>query len=241
MKRLFSLLFSVLFIFTLCACSSENEMSELEKQYYDYAQECIEKGDTQTAIDSLEEGITNTGSEELQKLLEEIKGDEKASSSIDSDSETKTSDDNTPKVTKYNVKNATASSFLNDPNATILHKPQRVIDGDNDTAWVEGAKGNGLGEYIKLSLDRECYVSGFEIWAGYHKTKKLYNNNARPKEIIVTFTDGSSCTYTLRDIMQKQTIAFDEAVKTDSIIIEISSVYPGAVFQDTVITEISLF
>ena len=74
MKRLFGLLFSVLFIFTLCACSSENEMSELEKQYYDYAQECIEKGDTQAAIDSLEEGITNTGSEELQKLLDEIKG-----------------------------------------------------------------------------------------------------------------------------------------------------------------------
>ena len=74
MKKVFTLLFSVLFIFTLCACSSENEMSELEKQYYDYAQECIEKGDTQTAIDSLEEGITNTGSEELQKLLDEIKG-----------------------------------------------------------------------------------------------------------------------------------------------------------------------
>lgn len=169
------------------------------------------------------------------------KNKEGTAEKAESETEAVTSVENTPKVTKYNISGATASSFLNDPNATILHKPQRAVDGKMDTAWAEGAKGNGLGEYIKISLDKPCYVSGFDIWAGYHKTQKLYKNNARPKDIIVTFSDGSSFNYTLRDVMQKQTVAFEKLVKTDSIIIEISSVYSGEVFQDTVITEVSLF
>ena len=94
MKKTFIILFSILFIFTLCACSSENEMSELEKQYYDYAQECIEKGDTQTVIECLEEGITNTGSEELKKLLEEVKGSSTVSSSKDDSSQVAASTEN---------------------------------------------------------------------------------------------------------------------------------------------------
>ena len=63
-------------LLTLCACSSNESADslDLETQYYNYAQQCISEGKTDEAKSVLEEGITNTGSEKLQNLLDELSG-----------------------------------------------------------------------------------------------------------------------------------------------------------------------
>ena len=50
-----------------------------------------------------------------------------------------------------NVTYVSSTSSLSEYNMT--HSPERVIDGDLSTAWVEGADGQGIGEAITLYFD----------------------------------------------------------------------------------------
>ena len=68
-------------VLSFCGCSANNyDATDLETKYYEYAQECIEKGDTETAIKALEEGVEKTGSEKLKELLNTLKDENKEES-----------------------------------------------------------------------------------------------------------------------------------------------------------------
>lgn len=142
-------------------------------------------------------------------------------------------------VTMSAVKTVTASSALSEYNMT--HSPDRVIDGDRSTAWVEGAAGQGIDESIILHFDTDYTVSGINICAGYQISEDLYYKNSRPKEILVEFSGGKSQTYQLEDKLEEQKISFAEPAETDYVSISIVSVYPGNKYEDTVISEISLY
>ena len=144
-------------------------------------------------------------------------------------------------VTDRHIRRATASSYLYEPDIKTKHTADRVLDGKMDTAWAEGVAGYGIGETITLEFDGTYMVSGFDIWAGYHKSSDLYAMNGRPQQICVIFGDGTWLSYQLHDAKRKQTITFATPVVTDSVTIQIKSSYPGTYFEDTVISEISLF
>ena len=69
----------------------------------------------------------------------------------------------------------------------------------------------------------------------------LYSKNSRPKEIYISFADGSGESQVLSDTNGKQDIKLSNPVVTDSITLRIDSVYPGSKYEDTVITEMSLY
>ena len=123
----------------------------------------------------------------------------------------------------------------------FYHKPSNVIDGDNATAWVEDADGQGEGESLTIELDDTYAVSGFIINAGYQKNTEVYDNNSRPKELIVSFSDGQRLTVELNDYYDAQKIVFDSSLETTSVTFTINDVYPGGKYEDTVISEIRLF
>ena len=87
-----------------------------------------------------------------------------------------------------------ASSWL-DPQK---YPPENATDDDTTTAWVEGVKGNGEGEWIFLSLldmrltsehtlrSGPVKLKGFIIWPGYQKSGDLMQKNAAPRQLEVT-------------------------------------------------------
>lgn len=139
------------------------------------------------------------------------------------------------------VWNVIADSYLSEEAFHMEHTADRVLDGSLDTAWAEGVPGYGVGQSITLVFDGEYQISGLNIWAGYHKSEDLFYKNTRPQQIRVIFTGGMEMTYSLQDVMRKQTLYFDAPVVTDAVTILIESVYPGTVYEDTVISEITLF
>lgn len=131
-----------------------------------------------------------------------------------------------------------ASSTYNGDRAT--HIPYNLLDGNPKTNWTEGASGYGEGEWVDFHFQEKQSVAGFTIWAGNHYDDSYYVKNARPKTITLTFSDGSTQEYALRDKREEQTFYFDQAAETESVCLTITSVYTdGAIWQDTVISEIS--
>lgn len=139
------------------------------------------------------------------------------------------------------VASVTASSYLSEPNLNLYHTPERTMDGDLSTAWVEGVDGDGVGESITFTFDRTCLVSGLRINAGYQKSDKLYQMNNRPASLTLTFSDGTQQTVALQDVKDMQNIALSLPVETQSIRLTIASVYSGTTYADTVISEISFY
>ncbi len=120
-----------------------------------------------------------------------------------------------------------------------------AFDGRTDTAWnVPG----GVGEWIQLSADAQQKIKGIKILNGYTKYSPdykmwIYYANSRPKDITITFSDGTYLTYRLQDVFQEgnynyQTVDFGGIKQTAFVRITINSVYKGNKWNDCCISEI---
>ena len=171
-------------------------------------------------------------SEESAESEETAGSDEENTSAREEDTET-AADVSLPSPV---VASVSATSALSEYGMT--HEASRVVDGDLTTGWSEGADGQGIGESITLTFEENSYVEGITIYAGYQKSEELYKKNSRPKQITLTFSDGTELVCELDDVNGAQTISLREAVASESITITIDSVYEGTTYEDTVITEI---
>lgn len=146
--------------------------------------------------------------------------------------------DKAPEVRMQDVKDVSASSYLSEKN--IKHVPDLIMDGDTTTAWVEGVDGNGEGESITFTFGDLYAVSDIKIWNGYQKSEDLYYKNARPAELELEFSDGSTERISLQDISSGfQEFALERHV-TSYVKVKIISTYAGSKYEDTVISEIEL-
>lgn len=141
------------------------------------------------------------------------------------------------KPIEHPVKDAYASSTYSGDRAT--HDVTNLLDNDRKTNWTEGVEGDGIGEYIRFEFWDEYCLKSIAIYAGNQYDRNRYLDNSRPEKITIGFSDGSSVSVTLKDIMEGQTILLPESVITDSIWIMINSVYHGNKYTDTVISDIS--
>ena len=142
-------------------------------------------------------------------------------------------------ITMEHIVKVSASSELAEYN--MVHSATFLIDGSLEKAWVEGVRGQGIGESIDIIFDDEYLVSGFTIYAGYQKSIDLYQKNSRPASIGISFEDGSYSSYELGDIYGRQDIKLETPTKSSRITLFIESVYAGNKYEDTVITELALF
>jgi hypothetical protein len=135
----------------------------------------------------------------------------------------------------------TASSSLNEEFiATNIH------DFRITTAWVEGSKDNGQGEYIVYSFPGNCpRITGISIHNGYVKDKKLWRKYGRVKKLLMYYNDEPYAILKLKDIRDCQDFKVDTLGYKDkenapnwTIKFEILEVYPGSKSQHTAITEI---
>ena len=139
------------------------------------------------------------------------------------------------------VNSIVATSYLTEPKYNISHNAVNVADGTLENAWVEGVNGQGIGESLTFYFDNTYELSGFIIYSGYQKSKKAYNNNSRPADMNISFSNGKSVNIKLDDYFGEQRVTFSPSVESASVTFTIKSVYPGAKYQDTAISEIYFF
>ena len=142
-----------------------------------------------------------------------------------------------------NANNIVASSALK-AQGSKSYKASNVFDRDPETAWVEGVKGHGIGQWIELKNTsiREtgiwCGVYQICILNGYVKSDKAWRENGRVKRLKVYCNGKPKYIMELQNSRSLQ--AFDvDFSKGATIRFEILDVYPGTKYQDTVITEIA--
>lgn len=127
------------------------------------------------------------------------------------------------------------------------YSPYLVQDGQPDTAWSFTGTSN---EWIMISSETEQYVSEIKILNGYTKYSSdygfwVYYRNNRPKDVTISFSDGSSVNMTLEDVFDEsnyhyQSVPLDEPKLTKFIKVTINSVYAGDRWNDTCISEIQV-
>jgi len=138
--------------------------------------------------------------------------------------------------TQHSFQTAEASSVCA-PQAGNTYGPDQALDQNEQTAWIEGVNGFGVGEWIKISAPEEKLVYGLCLKNGYKKTEKTLRVNAQVRSILVEFSDGSQNTYSLNDNDPSYTgysdmIKFDHPVMTSSIKITIQDVYESSDYID---------
>ena len=131
--------------------------------------------------------------------------------------------------------NVTASSVRYSVQSNT-YQPANVIDGARKTAWIEGADGPGLGEWLRFDFGREVNLHRIVVLPGYFKSPDIWKLNNRLASATISFSDGTSRSINFPDRMERQ--SFDlGSVKTRWVRLEIGEVYSGS-DPDTAISEV---
>lgn len=205
---------------------SDEAKAEIEGETEDILEEKIIKKENEG--DGIDKGEST---EEEQTVAEDI-----TDSVVGIEEEVR---DVTPAIDMSKVDFFTASSTLKWNG--IEYPAYQIADGSLEKAWQEGAEGFGIGESISLIFDNTYRVSGMVINAGYQKSSDLYYENGRPKDILITFSDGNVQRFFLEDCCEEQVITFDSPIDTSFVQIKILSVYEGEKYEDTSISEVYLY
>jgi hypothetical protein len=116
-----------------------------------------------------------------------------------------------------------------------------AIDGQSNTAWIEGDIGDGKGEWIRLDFDREIKLHRIIIQPGYFKSPQIWAQNNRMATMTAQFSDGSSRVLSFGDRMESQRVDVG-SVKTRWVRLVIGSVYRGTdpgPNDDTALSEVT--
>jgi hypothetical protein len=115
---------------------------------------------------------------------------------------------------------------------------RNLLDGNDNTAWVEGSGGQGAGDFVVIEFDAPRSVRGVIVQNGYAKNADIFGKNSRVKDVEVNFSNGDSMQATLTDQTGEQRINLNRPVKAKWVQLIIRSVYPGWKYSDTAVNEL---
>ncbi len=140
-----------------------------------------------------------------------------------------------------------ASSFLwNDWNKfQENYHANYAGDDDPKTAWVEGDKGSGAGQWLRMkltSLDNTTSVR-VRIHNGYQKSPELFKQNARVKTATLTLMpSGVKKVIELKDDTAWQEFVVPQTEGAlQAIEIKVDSVYEGSKYTDMCLSDVQVF
>ncbi len=156
------------------------------------------------------------------------------------------------------VKALTVSSTL-PAQGSFHYEKESMRDNDLRTAWVEGAKGPGIGATITFE-PKDAYVTEIALLNGFVSNEALYYDNARIKKLRVEVECGEGAEESERH-QTSEIILPDRPYKAfsprypfasvdwilqhpsgdgfiDRVKLTILEVYPGRKYEDTSITEL---
>lgn len=138
-------------------------------------------------------------------------------------------------------------------NGKIDYKSENLTDFSYKTAWVEGKKGYGIGEFITFSFSpTHPRVTTIIFANGYVKSKKAWRDNSRVHKLKMYVNNEPFVVIDLKDIYAKQIVKLEKPLGNSDrqdfdklenkanwdIKFEILSVYKGKKYKDTAISEI---
>jgi hypothetical protein len=142
----------------------------------------------------------------------------------------------------------------------LTYSADNLMDNDYTTAWAEGAKGPGVGEYIEITFEKGFDVACIAAINGYTKNEETYYNNSRIKELQIDYigwegksSSGNSTIVRLEDLpyskingenfakMLSTIMDFSDGESFKKIRLTIKSVYPGKKFNDTCLSELLIW
>lgn len=109
-----------------------------------------------------------------------------------------------------------------------------------DTAWVEGVKGDGVGEFVTLVFPGPTALRQLMVVNGYNKNSAIFQKNGRVKEMVLRTSTGLERKVRLKDGRNWQSVDLSFAGEVTWLSLRISSVYPGSRYRDTAISELRL-
>lgn len=137
-----------------------------------------------------------------------------------------------------------ASSCLK-PQGRFSYEAGHAHDFDHESVWVEGAKGQGIGEWLEYEFPGRCpRITTVEILGGHVKSDKAWRANSRPKALKMYYMGKP---YAILELENSRTLqCFDVGVLGPhdaeapnwTLRFEILDVYPGEKYADTVISEL---
>lgn len=149
------------------------------------------------------------------------------------------------------VDSITCSSYLSEQSGINYH-PKNAHDFNYKSVWVEGSKGNGIGESLTYHFPANLpRITSIIIANGYVKNKTAWLANSRVKKLKVYWNDNPLAILNLKDIRAEQKFRFEPigyTLKLDNdklkikdqwtLRFEILDIYPGIKYEDVVISEI---
>jgi len=135
-----------------------------------------------------------------------------------------------------------ASSHLKSKDAAITYLPENAHDFSLKTAWVEGVKGYGIGEYLVYHFEPlTARITKVIVANGYVKTEKAYRENSRVKKLKMYIDNKPFAILNFEDKRLEQIFNFEpigNLGKSQTLKFEILEVYEGEKYDDTAISEI---
>jgi serine/threonine protein kinase len=149
-----------------------------------------------------------------------------------------TSPDSSKQVESSVTITATASSARK-PFRSIDYGPDKAVDDSMMTAWVEGTRGPGIGEWIRFDFSRDVKLRRIIIAPGYFKSQQIWLKNNRLAVAVFYFSDGTSREFRFADQMEEQKIEVGD-VTTTWVRIEIKQVHLAqSDSEDTAISKVA--
>ena len=122
------------------------------------------------------------------------------------------------------------------------YSPMQAFDGDWRTAWIEGAEGDGIGEWVDAKFPKPTSIRKIYIITGFHKTHAdfgdLYKMNSRLKAATIEFDGGKKIDVNFADTKLPQLIDLGDGITTSTFKLTIKEAYTGAKWTDLCISEI---
>lgn len=126
------------------------------------------------------------------------------------------------------------SSFLKEKN--VDYSVDNLDKTFLNSPWVEGVKGNGIGEGFTINNTRNTVYSYLLLMNGYISYDKpyLYKQNNRIKKMKVTgLKSGKTKILDVLDTPHPQTVDISFITEPEDIRVEIADVYKGTKYDDT--------
>lgn len=123
---------------------------------------------------------------------------------------------------------------------TGKYDPKFVSDGKQQSFWVEGGEGSGLGSWVQLNFAGPTNVTALQIWNGSWYSYDFWERHSRIKEVELEFSDGTKQKMDLADSKVMERVDLGKTVKAEWVKVKIKSVYSGNTFNDTGISEIQI-
>lgn len=128
-----------------------------------------------------------------------------------------------------------------------IYTVDKLDDGNFNTAWVEGVKGDGIGEWVEFKIKNHpgkktgaTTFWGLHISNGYRKSRDIWEKNSRVRQMRMDINGKPCLLINLKDSMFNQNVSFRsyDIKPGDAIRFTILKIYPGNKYQDTCITEL---